>query len=83
MRDIARSSLTRRQLRPNFDRLAGGAAPPKPTEVTEEGKIADPGAGEPTSVSPQIILMLNLPFELARHTSVRFYGQTRASCMTR
>lgn len=65
--DIARSSLTREQLRQNFDRLAASATPPRPTEVTEEGTIEDPGPGEPTSVPPELIPMMNLPFELAKH----------------
>lgn len=65
--DVARSGLTRGQLRQNFDRLTGGATPPEPTEVTEEGKIENSGAGESMSVSPDLIPMMNLPFELARH----------------
>ncbi|MEO7128357.1 MAG: phospholipase D family protein [Rhodoferax sp.] len=76
--DIARSSLTRVQLRQNFDRLTAGATPPEPTEVTEEGKIKAPGAGEPTSVSSELIPMMNLPFELARrHLSALLWANAR------
>ena len=64
---IASSGLNRAQLQDNFERQTASARPPEASEIPQDGKPAHPSDGEPALVSPELVPMLNLPFELARH----------------
>jgi putative cardiolipin synthase len=64
---IAHTGLTRAQLQDNFEQQTANARPPEASEIPADGRPLHPGEGEPTSVAPDLIPMLNLPFELARH----------------
>ncbi|WP_176801261.1 phospholipase D family protein [Variovorax sp. EL159] len=64
---IAHTGLTRAQLQSNFEQQTASAKPPEASEIPADGRPLHPGEGEPTSVAPDLVPMLNLPFELANH----------------
>jgi putative cardiolipin synthase len=66
-RSLATSSLSDVLLREKFERLTATAKPPEPTELSPDGRVERPEVGDPASVPPELVPMLNLPFELARH----------------
>ena len=65
---IASSGLNRTQLQDNFERQTATAKPPEASEIPLDGKPAHPSEGEPALVPLELVPMLNLPFELARHS---------------
>ncbi|MGJ7526385.1 phospholipase D-like domain-containing protein [Variovorax sp. GB1P17] len=64
---IASTGLTRAQLQGNFEQQTASAKPPEASEIPADGRPLHPSGGEPTLVAPDLVPMLNLPFELARH----------------
>ncbi|WP_261803437.1 phospholipase D family protein [Variovorax sp. PAMC26660] len=64
---IAYTGLTRAELQDNFQQQTANAKPPEASEIPADGRPLHPGEGEPTSVAPDLVPMLNLPFELANH----------------
>lgn len=64
---IARTGLTRTQLQDNFEQQTASAKPPEASEIPADGRPLHPSDGEPALVAPDLVPMLNLPFELANH----------------
>jgi phosphatidylserine/phosphatidylglycerophosphate/cardiolipin synthase-like enzyme len=64
---IASSALGPAELRASFESATRDATAPKASAIPADGRTEHPTDGEPTSVSPDLVEMLNLPFELARH----------------
>jgi phosphatidylserine/phosphatidylglycerophosphate/cardiolipin synthase-like enzyme len=66
---IAQSTLSRAQLQENFDRRVGAAAAPIPVHLAPDGSFTRdqrlPDDVPPDAVTPELVPMLNLPFELA------------------
>jgi putative cardiolipin synthase len=75
---IARTSLTAAQLRERFDALVASARPPKAPRIPADGKIVNPAADEPAALPPELVPMMNLPFELeARALSPLLWAPAR------
>ncbi|MDB6000153.1 MAG: phospholipase D/Transphosphatidylase [Rhizobacter sp.] len=66
VRRIASSSSEPAALLDDFERRSAAARPPEPTEIPPDGHVAHPDIGEPTQLSPDLVAMLNLPFDLER-----------------
>jgi putative cardiolipin synthase len=64
---IARSLLDHTRLREAFEEKTLGGDPPVANEIASGGKIEIPGAEAPSVIEPDLVQMLNTPFELARH----------------
>lgn len=65
---IARSRLSPAQLRRDFEYQTASARPPEIGEIPSDGIPLHQGPGEPGSVMQDVIPMINLPFDLRRHT---------------
>lgn len=63
---IARSDSTAAQLQANFEKLTNAAHPPEVNELPADGRPQHPSPGDPEVVAPELIAMLNLPFQLER-----------------
>jgi putative cardiolipin synthase len=66
VRRIARSSSEPAALLDDFERRSAAARPPEPAEIPPDGHVPHPAAGEPAQLSPDVVAMLNLPFDLER-----------------
>ncbi|SCX72567.1 phospholipase D family protein [Variovorax sp. EL159] len=64
---IIHSKLSPTQLQEDFERQTLHALPPKASEIPLDGRPRHPLDGEPDSIPLELVPMLNLPFELARH----------------
>ncbi len=62
---IASSALTAAQLQADFERRTAAARPPEPVRIPADGHVEHPAPDEPRQLAPDVVLMVNLPFELA------------------
>jgi len=62
---IAHSQLTRERLQQIFEAQTQASKPPEAQEIPKDGKLPSTAQRTPTSLPPDEVLMLNLPFELA------------------
>ncbi|MDB5820646.1 MAG: phospholipase D/Transphosphatidylase [Rhizobacter sp.] len=62
---IAATRLSTEQLQASFEQKTAAAKPPIASKIPADGRIANPDAGDPVEVSPDIAKMLDLPFDLA------------------
>jgi phosphatidylserine/phosphatidylglycerophosphate/cardiolipin synthase-like enzyme len=63
---IAHSLLDHAQLRDAFEEKTAHGDPPVADEVPADGKVEIPGAATPSFIEPDLVQMLNTPFEIAR-----------------
>jgi phosphatidylserine/phosphatidylglycerophosphate/cardiolipin synthase-like enzyme len=66
VRRIAESSSEPTVLLVDFERRSAAAKPPEPAEIPADGHVPRPAAGEPSQLPPDVVAMLNLPFDLER-----------------
>jgi len=62
---IAYSAQSDASLRDNFERETAKAVPPRASEIPADGRPEHPESGEPEQLSPELVGMLDLSFELA------------------
>jgi len=65
VRSIAYSALEPAALLADFEHRSAAARPPAPAEIPNDGRVPHPNQGEPAQLSPDLVQMLNLPFDLA------------------
>jgi putative cardiolipin synthase len=68
VRTVARSSNDPVALLDDFERRSAAAKPPEAAEIPLDGHTSRPDVAEPTQLSPDLVAMLNLPFDLERGT---------------
>jgi putative cardiolipin synthase len=66
LQSIARTNLSTGQLQAQFEEQTAAARPPEADEIPASGRPLHPSVGDPDIIAPDLITMLNLPFDLAR-----------------
>ena len=66
VRAIAHASADAATLIRTFERRVRAARPPEPVDIPADGRVPHPDPGEPTQVSPDLVAMLDLPYQLER-----------------
>ncbi len=68
IRGIAQGSADPAALREAFERRSRAAVPPPAAPIPPDGRVTHPDSGQPVQLSPALVSMLNLPFDLSRGT---------------
>ena len=68
VRTVATSASEPAALLADFERRSAAVTPPKAAEIPADGHVPHPDDGEPAQLAPDLVAMLNLPFDLERGT---------------